>query len=51
MDAVRRVAVGPAEGLTSFVMQPDVLYEFAPKISCGDEDAAGDQIALNLREP
>jgi len=50
-DAVGRIAVDPLHGFGRAVVLADVAHELALEIGHGGEDAAGDDIALDLGEP
>ena len=45
------VAVGPLDGAARLVVLSDVVHELPAKIGRGGEDAAGDHVTLDLREP
>jgi hypothetical protein len=45
------VAIGPFEGFSVLIVMTNVPHELASKIGFGGEDASGDDIALDLREP
>lgn len=47
---MRRITVGPINGLAGFVVKPYVLHQLVPEIRRRDEDAARDHIALNIGE-
>ena len=50
-DATVGISVGPFEGLGAFVVALNIASNFAGEVGFGGEDAAGDQVALNFREP
>ena len=45
------VAVGPLDGFGSAVVVADVAHQLAGQVGNRGEDAAGDDIALDLGEP
>jgi hypothetical protein len=50
-DTAIGVSIGPLEGFGAFVVALDIAGNFASEVRSGIEDAAGNQIALNFREP
>ena len=50
-DATVGISVGPFEGLGAFVVALNIASNFAGEVGFGGKDAAGDQVALNFREP
>ena len=50
-DAMGRITVDPLHGFGCEVVLANVSHEFALEVSHGGEYAAGDHVALNLREP
>src|SRR5688500_7867891 len=51
MDAMRRVAVGPLDRLGVAIVMADVAADLASEIGDGGEDAAGNDVTLDLGEP
>ena len=51
VDSSISVFVGPLEGEGSFIVMADVAHDFAMEIALGVEDATGDEIPLDFREP
>jgi hypothetical protein len=51
VDSSMSVFVGPLEGEGSFIVMADVAHDFAVEITGGVEDAPGNEIPLNFREP
>src|SRR5215207_144284 len=51
VDSSISVFVGPLEGQRSFIVMADVAHDFAMEIALGVEDATGDEIPLDFREP
>ncbi len=47
-NAVGRIAVSPLDGLGVFVVAADVAQEFGAQIGLGAEDAARDQMTLEI---
>ena len=45
------VLVGPREGDGGLIVVSDVAHDLPAKVALGGEDAAGDDIALDLGEP
>src|SRR6266851_10507877 len=50
-NAATDVGVLPLDGLGCLVVLPDVAEELAAEVGGRDEDAAGDEIALDLAQP
>ena len=48
---MRRIAVGPADRLRRFVVAMDVSTNLASEVSDGGENAARQQVSLDLRKP
>lgn len=50
-DPMPRISIRPLHGFRCFVVLPDIPQEFPFQIMAGREDAAGNDIALDLGEP
>ena len=48
---MRRISVAPADRLRRFVVVPDVATNLAGEVRDGREDAPGQKLAFDLREP
>ena len=48
---MRRVAIGPTDRLRCFVVAMDISTNLASQVGDGGEDAARQQVALDLRQP
>src|SRR5262245_2547686 len=51
VDSSMSVFVGPLEGQGRFIVMADVAHDFAMEIALGVENATGDEIPLDFREP
>jgi hypothetical protein len=51
VDSSMSVFVGPLKGQGSFIVMADVAHDFAMEIAFRVEDATGDEIPLDFREP
>ena len=50
-DATARVTVAPLYGFGSLVVVADVPHQLSPQVGNRGEDAAGDDVTLDLGEP
>ena len=48
---MRRIAITPADRFRRFVVVPDIPADFASEVGDGGEDAAREQVALDLGKP
>ena len=51
IDSFGRRRVSPFDGSSGLVVVPDITKDFSSKIGDGGENAAGDDLSLNLGEP
>ena len=48
---MRRIAIAPADRFRRLVVVPDVATNLAREVRDGREDAAGEEVAFDLRKP
>lgn len=51
LDAVGRVAIGPFEGSSGFVVMTNVAHDFSGEIAFGAKNASGNEVALDFAKP
>jgi hypothetical protein len=51
VDSSISVFVGPLEAQGRFIVMADVAHDFAMEIALGVENATGDEVPLEFREP